>query len=234
MDSSALPVHVGVIMDGNGRWAKKRGLPRQAGHKAGANTFKKIARYANSLGIRYMTVYALSTENWSRPPEEIRGIIMLLREFLNDARNYRDENIRTRFIGDLSPFDEDIRKKALECEQISAPHTGMTLNVAINYGSRAELTRAARELCAQVRAGTLDPASVDEAAVAGQLYTASQPDVDLVIRPSGEQRLSNFLLWQAAYAEFVSMDVLWPDFDERCFDRAIAQYQSRNRRFGGV
>ena len=143
-----LPAHIGLIMDGNGRWAKKRGLPRQAGHKAGASTFKRIVRYANRLGIPYMTVYAFSTENWSRPPEEVRGIIALLREFLSDAANYRDENVRTRFIGDLSQFDQDIQSKVRECEEVSAGHTGLTLNIAINYGGRMELMKAARELAA--------------------------------------------------------------------------------------
>ena len=200
-----LPAHIGLIMDGNGRWAKKRGLPRQAGHKAGASTFKRIVRYANRLGIPYMTVYAFSTENWSRPPEEVRGIIALLREFLSDAANYRDENVRTRFIGDLSQFDQDIQSKVRECEEVSAGHTGLTLNIAINYGGRMELMKAARELAAEAAAGKITPEEIDEELFARHLYTQGQPDVDLVIRPSGEERLSNFLLWQAAYAEFVSI-----------------------------
>ena len=229
-----LPNHIGIIMDGNGRWAKRRGLPRQAGHKAGSNVFKKIARYCNKLGIRYLTVYAFSTENWSRPPEEVRGIITLLREFLSDAANYRDENIRTLFVGDLSVFDDDIRAKVKECEEVSASHTGLTLNVAINYGGRDELVRAARQLAAEAAAGTLKPEEIDEAAFASRLYTRGQPDVDLIIRPSGEERLSNFLLWQSAYAEFVFMDTLWPDFDERCMDRALDEFAKRNRRFGGI
>ena len=229
-----LPAHIGLIMDGNGRWAKKRGLPRQAGHKAGASTFKRIVRYANRLGIPYMTVYAFSTENWSRPPEEVRGIIALLREFLSDAANYRDENVRTRFIGDLSQFDQDIQSKVRECVEVSAGHTGLTLNIAINYGGRMELMKAARELAAEAAAGKITPEEIDEELFARHLYTQGQPDVDLVIRPSGEERLSNFLLWQAAYAEFVSMEVLWPDFDEKCLDRAIEEFRNRNRRFGGV
>ena len=229
-----LPAHIGLIMDGNGRWAKKRGLPRQAGHKAGASTFKRIVRYANRLGIPYMTVYAFSTENWSRPPEEVRGIIALLREFLSDAANYRDENVRTRFIGDLSQFDQDIQSKVRECEEVSAGHTGLTLNIAINYGGRMELMKAARELAAEAAAGKITPEEIDEELFARHLYTQGQPDVDLVIRPSGEERLSNFLLWQAAYAEFVSMEVLWPNFDEKCLDRAIEEFRNRNRRFGGV
>ncbi len=233
-EEKELPVHVGIIMDGNGRWAKKRGLPRQAGHKAGANTFKKIVRYANKIGIRYMTVYAFSTENWKRPPEEVKGIIELLRQFLADASNYRDENIRTLFVGDMTPFDDDIKAKIAECEEVSSSHTGLTLNVAINYGGRNEIVAAARRIAEAVRDGKLSPEDITEETISRNIYTSGQPDVDLVIRPSGEERLSNFLLWQAAYAEFLSMDVLWPDFDERCFDRAIAEYQNRNRRFGGI
>ena len=150
-EEKELPVHVGIIMDGNGRWAKKRGLPRQAGHKAGANTFKKIVRYANKIGIRYMTVYAFSTENWKRPPEEVKGIIELLRQFLADASNYRDENIRTLFVGDMTPFDDDIKAKIAECEEVSSSHTGLTLNVAINYGGRNEIVAAARRIAEAVR-----------------------------------------------------------------------------------
>lgn len=234
VDQNALPVHVGLIMDGNGRWAKKRGLPRQAGHKTGANTFKKIVRYANKLGIRYMTVYAFSTENWNRPEDEVRGIMKLLREFLDDAANYRDENVQTKFIGEISALDRGLQEKIQECEEVSSSHTGLKLNIAINYGGRMELAGVMKRIAQDVKAGVVDPETVDEALIGQYLYTAGQPDVDLIIRPSGEERLSNFLLWQAAYAEFVFMDVLWPDFDEKCFDRAIAEYQSRTRRFGGI
>lgn len=233
-ENRALPQHIGIIMDGNGRWAKRRGLPRQAGHKTGANVFKKIVRYCNKIGIPYLTVYAFSTENWSRPPEEVKGIINLLREFLSDAANYRDENICTRFVGDLSVFDDDIRAKVAECEQVSAAHTGLTLNVAINYGGRDELLHAVRQMAAEVQEGVLAPEKIDMDCLSGHLYTSGQPDVDLIIRPSGEQRLSNFLLWQAAYAEYVFMDTLWPDFDEKCLDRALEEYAKRNRRFGGI
>ena len=231
---SRLPVHIGIIMDGNGRGAKKRGLPRKAGHKAGSTAFQKIVRYCNKIGIRYLTVYAFSTENWKRPPEEVEAILNLLREFLNDASNYRDENIRTRFVGDITPFDEDMKRKIAECEEASASHTGLSLNIAINYGGRSEITMAARRIAQEVRDGTLIPEDIGEETMSDYLYTKGQPDVDLIIRPSGEQRLSNFLLWQSAYAEYVFMDTLWPDFDSRCLDRALAEYAKRDRRFGGI
>ncbi len=229
-----LPRHIGLIMDGNGRWAKKRGLPRKAGHKAGAKTFKKIVRYCNQIGVPYLTVYAFSTENWSRPQEEVDGIIRLLRDFLADASNYRDENIRTRFVGDISVFDSDIQRKIAECEEVSASHTGLTLNIAINYGGRDEILCAARRLAAEAAVGKRLPETITAEDFSEQLYTAGEPDVDLIIRPSGEQRLSNFLLWQAAYAEYIFLDTLWPDFDEACMDRVLEEYASRNRRFGGV
>lgn len=229
-----LPEHIGIIMDGNGRWAKKRGLPRQAGHKAGSEVFKKIVRYCNRIGIRYLTVYAFSTENWKRPPEEVDGILGILRQFLRDAAGSREENIRTQFIGDITPFDEDIRRRIAECEEASAGHTGLHLNIAINYGGRDEILHAARRLAERVAAGELRPDAIDAAAFERELYTAGQPDVDLVIRPSGEQRISNFLLWQSAYAEYEFPSTLWPDFDEKCLDAAIAEYRLRNRRFGGI
>lgn len=229
-----LPAHVGIIMDGNGRWAKQRGLPRKAGHKAGADTFKRIVRYCNRIGLRYLTVYAFSTENWSRPKDEVDGIIELLRQFLRDAKKSRDENVRTFFIGDRSVFDEDIQKKMAECEQESRIHTGLTLNIAINYGGRDELLNAARLIAADVAAGSLAPPEITAQMIENYLYTHGQPDVDLVIRPSGEQRLSNFLPWQTAYAEFVFSDTLWPDFDENCMEQALAEYAGRNRRFGGI
>lgn len=232
--ANELPRHIGIIMDGNGRWAKKRGLPRQAGHKAGANTFRRIVRYCNRIGIGYLTVYAFSTENWKRPPEEVKGIITLLRSYLADAKNHKGENVRTRFIGDLSVFDDDIRKSMKECEDESADFTGLLLNIAVNYGGQNELVNATREIARKAAAGLLLPDSIDEQTISDHLYTYGEPDMDLVIRPSGEQRISNFMLWQTAYAEFVFMDVLWPDFDEACMEKALRQYSERNRRFGGV
>lgn len=229
-----LPVHIGIIMDGNGRWAKKRGLPRFAGHKAGADTFKKIARYCNQIGIKYLTVYAFSTENWKRPQKEVEAIIDLLRDYLRDAENYKKENIRVRFIGDVSVFDEEIRTKIAESQSESKDFTGLNLNIAINYGGKDEIVHAARLLAEEAVQGRLRPDEIDEAAVEARLYTNGQPNVDLVIRPSGEYRLSNFMVWQSAYAEFVFMNVLWPDFTEKHLNEALWKYANRNRRFGGL
>lgn len=229
-----IPRHVGIIMDGNGRWAKKRGLPRQAGHKFGADTFRKTVRYCNKLGVEFLTVYAFSTENWKRPKDEVNGIINILREYLIDAKNYKAENVKTRFIGDLSVFDDDIREKMAECEKVSADFTGLTLNVAVNYGSKSELLAATKEIAKKAKLGELSPEDITEETIESFLTTAGEPAVDLIIRPSGEQRLSNFLLWQAAYAELVFMDVLWPDFDEKSMDKALLEYSKRSRRFGGI
>ncbi len=229
-----LPTHIGIIMDGNGRWAKKRGLPRFAGHKAGADAFKRTVRYCNRIGIRYLTVYAFSTENWARPKKEVDAIIELLRDYLRDAENYKKENVRVRFIGDISVFDEEIQRRIAESEQESEDFTGLRLNIAVNYGGKAEIVRAVREIVRDVENGSLLPDAIDEEAVDSRLYTRGQPPVDLVIRPSGEYRLSNFMIWQTAYAEFVFMDVLWPDFSPHDMNRALWEYAGRNRRFGGV
>lgn len=229
-----LPQHIGLIMDGNGRWAKKRGLPRQAGHKVGASTFQKIVRYCNKIGIRYLTVYAFSTENWKRPPQEVEAIMNLLRSFLKDAKNHRAENVRTRFIGDRSVLAPDLQELMADCEKESASFTGLTLNVAVNYGGRDEIVHAAKQFAKDAAAGNTSPDALDEALFSSYLYTKDQPDIDLIIRPSGEMRLSNFLLWQAAYAEYVFMDVLWPDFNEKYLEQALSEYANRNRRFGGV
>lgn len=234
MEEQLLPKHIGIIMDGNGRWAKQRGLPRKAGHKAGADTFKRIAQSCKKLGIPYLTVYAFSTENWKRPKDEVDAIIELLRQFLKEAENNRKENVRTRFIGDLTPFDADLRRRMAECEEESRACTGLRLNIAVNYGGRDEIKNAVRAITREVQAGTLLPDEITEQTISDRLYTKDQPDVDLIIRPSGEQRISNFLLWQSAYAEYVFMDVLWPDFNEECLKQAINEYTSRNRRFGGI
>lgn len=231
---SAVPQHIGIIMDGNGRWAKKRGLPRFAGHKAGADAFKRTVRYCNRIGIRYLTVYAFSTENWARPKKEVDAIIELLRDYLRDAENYKKENVRVRFIGDISVFDEEIQRRIAESEQESEDFTGLRLNIAVNYGGKAEIVHAVREIVRDVENGSLLPDAIDEEAVDSRLYTRGQPPVDLVIRPSGEYRLSNFMIWQTAYAEFVFMDVLWPDFSPHDMNRALWEYAGRNRRFGGV
>ena len=228
-----LPAHVGIIMDGNGRWAKKRHQPRSAGHRAGAQNFRGITRYCAGLGIQYLTIYAFSTENWARPAEEVGGLMRLFKDYLEEAlRDFMDENIRVRFIGDPSAFPPELQALMRRVEEESSVKTGMVLNLAMNYGGRAELVRAARAFAEDVRAGRRGPADMEESLFSGYLYTAGQPD--LLIRPSGEQRLSNFLLWQCAYAEFVFFDILWPDFTRADMDRALQIYASRQRRFGGV
>lgn len=230
-----LPVHIGIIMDGNGRWAKKRLLPRSAGHRAGASNFRTITRYCSKIGVKYLTMYAFSTENWSRPADEVGALMGLFKEYLEEAlRDFMDENIRVRFIGDVSAFPEDLRKLIQEVEEVSAPKTGMVLNLAMNYGGRAEITRAAQAFAREVAAGERRPEDLTEELFSSYLYTGGQPDPDLIIRPSGEERLSNFLLWQGAYAEFVYFDILWPDFKTSDLDEAIRIYSSRQRRFGGV
>lgn len=225
-----LPEHIAIIMDGNGRWAKKRSLPRSAGHAAGAKTFKTIARYCNKIGLKYLTVYAFSTENWKRPPEEIDGIMNLLRDYLKDAENFKQENIRVKFIGDPTPLADDIKQLMKKDEDGSADATGLKLNIAINYGGRDELVHAVRRIAEE----GLSPDEITEDEISGRLYTAGMPDPDFIIRPSGEYRLSNFLLWQSAYAEYWFSDILWPDFKPRHLEQAIDDYNRRNRRFGGV
>lgn len=230
-----LPVHIGIIMDGNGRWAQKRFLPRSAGHRAGAQNFRTITRYCSKIGIRYLTVYAFSTENWNRPSDEVGALLRLFKEYLEEAlRDFMDENIRVRFIGDVSAFPAELRTLIQEVEEASACKTGMVLNLAMNYGGRAEITRAAKRVAEEVASGNLGLEDLTEERFAQYLYTGGQPDPDLIIRPSGEERLSNFLLWQSAYAEFVYFDILWPDFKTSDLDRAIEIYSSRQRRFGGV
>ena len=235
MAESMLPAHVGIIMDGNGRWAKKRLQPRTLGHRAGAQNFRTITRYASKLGIKYLTVYAFSTENWSRPAEEVGALLRLFKDYLEEAlRDFMEENIRVRFIGDVSAFPQELRKLIAEVEEASAPKTGMVLNLAMNYGGRAEILRGARAFAQEVLAGLCQPEDLTEERFDRYLYTAGQPAPDLIIRPSGEQRVSNFLLWQCAYAEFVYFDILWPDFKPQDLDRALEIYRSRQRRFGGV
>ncbi|MDO4373390.1 MAG: isoprenyl transferase [Clostridia bacterium] len=234
-DRAQLPRHIAVVMDGNGRWAQKRGLPRTVGHSAGSETFQKDAEYLSDLGIEYFTVYAFSTENWKRPPEEVQEILRLLEKYLHKAiREMREKNIRLQFFGDLTPFSQELRALIDETNAISRTTTGMLVSVCLNYGGRAELVRAARLLAEQCAAGTLRPEDIDERRFSGYLYSADIPDPDLMIRPGGEVRLSNFLLWQNAYTEFYFSDVLWPDFDERQMDAAILAYQQRKRRFGGI
>ena len=222
-----IPTHIGIIMDGNGRWAKKRMLPRSAGHVAGSENFKTIARYCNKIGVKYLTVYAFSTENWKRPKDEIDGIMNLLRKY------FKAENIKLRFIGELSVLPEDIQELIKQAELDSSEATGLTVYMAVNYGGRDEIVHAVKKIAEAVQSGEISVEDITEDTVSKRLY-ADCPDPDFIIRPSGEYRLSNFLAWQSAYAEFWYSDVLWPDFSPKHLDRAIEDFNKRNRRFGGV
>ena len=230
----SLPRHIALIMDGNGRWAKKRSLPRSAGHAAGSRNFKSIARYCNKIGLEYLTVYAFSTENWKRPKDEVDGLMGILRDYLKDSKNFKDENIKVKFIGELSALDEDIRQLIVEAEEGSRDATGLKLNIALNYGGRDEIVHAAKRIAERVKEGTVEIDDISEEMISDNLYTAGMPDPDIIIRPSGEYRLSNFLIWQAAYSEYWYSDVLWPDFKPKHIDKAIEDYNHRNRRFGGI
>lgn len=231
-----LPKHVAIIMDGNGRWAKQRGLPRTAGHAAGAETFRKIATHCKNLGIPYLTVYAFSTENWKRPEEEISAIMKLLEKYLMEAiEEMAKDKIGLRFLGDLSPLSDRLRRLCEETQRIGASYQSeIQVNICLNYGGRDEILRAARACALDCVRGKLDPEHIGEKDLSRHLYTSSLPDPDLVIRPSGEVRISNFLLWQSAYAEYYFTDTLWPDFDEAELERILKAYQNRQRRFGGV
>ncbi|MEE1003219.1 MAG: isoprenyl transferase [Acutalibacteraceae bacterium] len=234
VDFNALPKHIGIIMDGNGRWAKKRGLPRTAGHSVGAKTFKTIARYCNKIGIEYLTVYAFSTENWKRPKDEVDTIMKLLKDYLVDAKNFKDENIKVKFIGDLTPLTDELKQLIIDAEEGSKDATGLNLNIALNYGGRDEIVYAVKQIADEIKSGNLETESITEQTISDRIYTANQPDPDIIIRPSGEFRLSNFMIWQAAYSEFWYSSVLWPDFKPKHLDMAIIDYQKRSRRFGGV
>ena len=237
-DFSVLPAHVGVIMDGNGRWAKLRGLPRSKGHIEGAKTFRKIGEYAGNLGIRHISFYAFSTENWSRPTEEVEAIMALFGDYLHEAIDRLDENIekgiRLRFLGDRSGLSEELVELIDFVEEKTKDMTKVNLNIAVNYGGQQEILHSVKNIAREVKAGFINPDEISLETISRGLYTLEQPPVDLVIRPSGEQRLSNFLLWQSAYAEFWYSDVLWPDFTEKDFDEALKAFEKRNRRFGGV
>ena len=225
-----LPTHIGIIMDGNGRWAKKRGLPRTAGHSSGAKTFQKIARYCNKIGIKYLTVYAFSTENWKRPKDEVDAIMKLLHDYLVDSVNFQDENIKVKFLGDLTMLDDELNRLIEKAEDDSKDATGLHLNIALNYGGRDEIIRTVRKMAE--RGDNLT--ELTESVLSENLYTAGIPDTDLIIRPSGEYRLSNFLIWQSAYAEYWFTDRLWPDFSEKDIDEAIFAFSQRDRRYGGT
>ncbi len=228
-----IPHHIAIIMDGNGRWASKRALPRSAGHKVGADNFRTIARYASNIGVKVLTLYAFSTENWNRPKEEVSALMKLFKQYLEEAlEDFLDENMKVRFLGDISAFSEDLRVLIDKVHDLSKDKTGMTLNLAMNYGGRDEIIKAAKEIHLRKISG--EDIDFDEETFSKFLYTKGEPDPDLIIRPSGEQRISNFMLWQCAYSEFVYFDILWPDFKPEDLLKAIDIFNRRNRRFGGT
>ena len=227
--------HIAIIMDGNGRWAKKRGLPRSVWHKKGAETVKEITRAAGEMGVKYLTLYAFSTENWQRPAEEVETLMGLLREYLkSDLKELQENGVRIIFIGERSMLPADIVESMSKLEEETIGNDKMTLCVALSYGSRQEIVQAARKIAVLAKRGDIAPEDVDAKMFAGLLYTKDIPDPDLVIRTSGEQRVSNYLLWQIAYAEFYFTDVLWPDFDRRCLEDIIKNFNARERRYGKI
>ncbi|MDR2599002.1 MAG: isoprenyl transferase [Oscillospiraceae bacterium] len=245
-DSEKLPRHIAIVLDGNGRWATKRALPRTAGHAAGAETFRKVATYCKNIGIEFLTVYAFSTENWKRPPDEVSKIMELLEKYLHEALEKMErDRVKMKFIGDISVLSPKLKALIAETEEVSKRFDGVQVNICLNYGSRDEILRAVdtyaksllrfSEYSDNINQGIISTQpSLTEESFSNLLYTANIPDPDLVIRPSGEYRLSNFLLWQSAYSEFYFTDVLWPDFNEKELDQAILTYQKRDRRFGGI
>lgn len=230
-----VPRHVAIILDGNGRWAKKRMLPRNAGHVAGSKNVEKICKAAWEMGIEYVTMYAFSTENWSRPKSEVDALMKLLHQYLSDClKTSEKNNMQVRVIGDITGLETDLQERIRELEEFSKKNTGLHFQVALNYGSRDEIARGIRKLAQDVKDGSILPEEIDETLIGKYLDTNGIPDPDLLIRTSGEQRLSNYLLWQMAYAEFYFTDVLWPDFSKEELEKAVAYYQKRERRFGGV
>lgn len=229
-----IPRHIAIILDGNGRWARKRGLPRTAGHAAGSENFRKIATYCKNIGVEYLTVYAFSTENWKRPEDEVKTIMRLLRRYLNEAIDTMErDQIRMKIFGDVNGLAPELQELVKKTDEISARYEGFQANICLNYGGRDEIVHAARRYAQDLLEGRAEEELTEER-FGNYLYSAGIPDPDLLIRPGGEQRISNFLLWQCAYAEFYFTDVLWPDFSTNELDKAIAVYQSRDRRFGGV
>ena len=232
-DKESLPKHIGIIMDGNRRWAKSQGLPISQGHKEGAETLKKIAKYANKIGIEYITVYAFSTENWKRAKEEVSALMLILQNYVDDfLKKASTDNIKIQFLGDITVLSKNLQKSINNCIEKTKNNTGLTLNIAFNYGGRTELIRAIKEIAKKVENNTINIEEIDEETVANELYTAGQPDPDLVIRTSGEERLGNFLPWQVVYSELLFVEKYWPAFDEEDLDNAITEYQKRTRNFG--
>lgn len=233
--SRPVPRHIAIIMDGNGRWANKRGLPRTAGHAAGSEVFRKIATYCKNIGVQHLTVYAFSTENWKRSEEEVSAIMGLLKQYLFEAlEKMEKDQIRLRFFGDLSRLSPELQELAARTTEISKKYEGFQANICLNYGGRDEILKAARCIAQNCVDGELRPEDITEDLISDKLYSCGVPDPDLIIRPSGELRISNFLLWQSAYSEYYFTDVLWPDFSPEELEKAIAAYNGRSRRFGGV
>jgi len=235
IDYNNLPVHIAIIMDGNGRWAKKRKLPRSVGHREGSNNLDKIAHFCGEIGIKYLTVYAFSTENWKRPKSEVDTLMNLLLDYLKNAESHiGGRSVRIRTIGDETALSKEIQEQIVRVTKLTENNSGLTLNIAINYGGKDEIVHAVKELAREVAEGKISYNSIEEAMISNKLYTKGIPDPDLLIRPGGEMRISNFLIWQMAYTEFWYTDVLWPDLKEEHIVEAIKEFQMRNRRFGGV
>ncbi len=233
-DKNSMPKHIAIIMDGNRRWARKQGKNASYGHKEGAKTLEKIVRYANKIGLKYITVYAFSTENWKRTEEEVSALMLLLQNYLDDYSKRADtENIKVKVLGDISVLNEGMQKSIRKCEERTKDNTGVTFNIALNYGGRNEILTAVRKIAEEVRDGKLNIEDIKEETISNNLYTKGEPDPDLVIRTSGELRTSNFLPWQIVYSEFLFVDKLWPDFTEEDINNAILEFQKRNRKFGG-
>lgn len=228
-----MPKHIAIIMDGNRRWAKKQGKPASYGHKEGAKTLEKIVRYANKIGLKHITVYAFSTENWKRAEDEVKALMLLLQNYLDDYSKRADtENIRVKILGDITALSDGMQKSIKKCMERTKDNTGVTFNIALNYGGRDEIIKAIKKIAEDVKENKLDINNITEEVVSNNLYTNGQPDPDLLIRTSGELRLSNFLPWQLVYSEFLFIDKNWPDFEEEDLDNAILEYQKRTRKFG--
>ena len=232
-DKESMPRHIAIIMDGNRRWARQRGKNASYGHKEGAKTLEKIVRYANKIGLEYITVYAFSTENWKRTADEVKALMMLLQNYLDDYSKRADtENIRVKVLGDITALSSGMQKSIINCMERTKNNTGVTFNIALNYGGRDEIVKAVKKIAKDVKMGKIEPDDIDEEMISNNLYTAGMPDPDLLIRTSGELRLSNFLPWQVVYSEFLFVDKNWPDFTEEDLDNAIIEYQKRTRKFG--
>ena len=234
MNTENMPKHIAIIMDGNRRWAREKGLDPKQGHREGAKTLEKIVRYANKIGLEYITVYAFSTENWKRSEDEVGALMLLLQKYLDDYSKRADtENIKVKVLGDITRLSEGMQKSIKKCMERTKNNTGVTFNIALNYGGRNEILSAVKNIAYEVKNGNINVEEITEDTISNNLYTAGEPDPDLLIRTSGELRLSNFLIWQLAYTEFLFIDKNWPDFSEEDINEAIEVYQKRNRKFGG-